>query len=913
MFVVSPLAVSAQSNAELQTMITALLQQIASLQQQLAQLQGGGTTGQVCRTFNTDLTIGSSGSDVFALNQLLRKEGFEFDDMDTYFNEGTAGAVVSFQAKYGIRQTGYFGPLTRAKINALYRCGNTTTPPTPIPPYVSASELVTCTFLGSTTQQKCSPVNYDKRTDAPNCTGVGYCQSDVRGPVNSVITWGSSCPSYDGNTTTTLDGRNEKVIFNCGQATPTSIQVLSPNGGETIQEGTQYTIRWSTANMPPDATFSVSVFNGTQGNALDPNTTVVSNLPAGTNSYTWTVASNHNWGMGLESRSQKLARFLGIPTAFAFTNQYKVGVRADINGKEIAFDSSNASFTITPNSTGNLPPVINSVTAPTTLNIGQVGRWTVNATDPENGYLNYSIDWGDNNPNIYPFAPTPIQMSQTSTFTHSYSGSGTFTVKITVLDSTGASAQTSSTVVVGQNVGQASLSSLFPNGVYPGGTVTLLGNNFDQRTLVVLDGMTYSPISPDHVSSDGTVLGLRVPLSTTAGIHTVQVAKTGNLNSLSNQLMLSVVTTQVQPNITSISPSSATYGQTVTLNGSGFTAASVINFSQNGVSAGSLWGTSIQSVSNNQIVFTLALNTSSPTGVYQVTVSNGDCSTSCASNMVSNAVNLTLVGQVTLPPPILPLPPTPPTISGTPTVPTYSGFSTVQVGTVANYTFSSTDQDSTGYNGGLITYTINWGDNNPTTMSSGLSSGAVFSASHGWQSVGTYTVTITATPALGTPAYKTFTVTVTPPPPTPITPPTPPPPTTYSATSIAVVSPNGGETWTRGTNPTVTWMGGTNASTVNISIADQNGVGEYLIAQNVPNTGSYTFSAWTDVYGGSFPNSSYKVKIYKYMSTYPSYYIIGNGAAPFTITGSVVTADQNIANTLSAIQALLQSMGQTLR
>ena len=78
-----------------------------------------GSTGTVnsgfCYTFNTDLTVGSNGSDVSALNQALTNSGINTAGNVSNFTEDTAADVVSFQAKYGIRQTGYVGPITRAK------------------------------------------------------------------------------------------------------------------------------------------------------------------------------------------------------------------------------------------------------------------------------------------------------------------------------------------------------------------------------------------------------------------------------------------------------------------------------------------------------------------------------------------------------------------------------------------------------------------------------------------------------------------------------------------------------------------------------------------------------------------------------------------------------------------------------
>ena len=41
------------------------------------------------------------------------------------FGENTAAAVVQFQTKYGIRASGWVGPVTRQKLNSLYGCATT--------------------------------------------------------------------------------------------------------------------------------------------------------------------------------------------------------------------------------------------------------------------------------------------------------------------------------------------------------------------------------------------------------------------------------------------------------------------------------------------------------------------------------------------------------------------------------------------------------------------------------------------------------------------------------------------------------------------------------------------------------------------------------------------------------------------
>jgi type II secretory pathway pseudopilin PulG len=62
---------SAQSAADLQAQIQALLKQIETLQQQLKQVQNSS-----CHDFNANLRLGSQGDEVRALQSFLGKEGF---------------------------------------------------------------------------------------------------------------------------------------------------------------------------------------------------------------------------------------------------------------------------------------------------------------------------------------------------------------------------------------------------------------------------------------------------------------------------------------------------------------------------------------------------------------------------------------------------------------------------------------------------------------------------------------------------------------------------------------------------------------------------------------------------------------------------------------------------------------------
>lgn len=124
----------AQTAEELQTMINQLMQQIAALQ------AGSTTTGSTTSTgfvWTRDLKTGTTGADVKELQKFLNSDpdtrvsatGAGSAGMETeYFGPATAAAVSKFQVKYRseilspsglVNPTGFFGPSTRAKANAL--------------------------------------------------------------------------------------------------------------------------------------------------------------------------------------------------------------------------------------------------------------------------------------------------------------------------------------------------------------------------------------------------------------------------------------------------------------------------------------------------------------------------------------------------------------------------------------------------------------------------------------------------------------------------------------------------------------------------------------------------------------------------------------------------------------------------
>jgi peptidoglycan hydrolase-like protein with peptidoglycan-binding domain len=105
--------------------VAALEAQIASLQAQLSASQGGSS--MMSTTFTMDLTIGSTGSQVTALQTWLISKGYSIPAGATgYFGTQTQAAVAAYQAANGISPAaGYFGPITRAQVNSM--AGSTTT------------------------------------------------------------------------------------------------------------------------------------------------------------------------------------------------------------------------------------------------------------------------------------------------------------------------------------------------------------------------------------------------------------------------------------------------------------------------------------------------------------------------------------------------------------------------------------------------------------------------------------------------------------------------------------------------------------------------------------------------------------------------------------------------------------------
>lgn len=291
---------------------TSISDQIANLRSQIATLttqlnallaEQRNQTGW-CVNFDQNFGRGEKSEKV---DQLVKTLKPEISASYTEFNDNVLGWVKDFQTKHGIPNTGYVGPLTRAKLNELYGCQHN-----PQAPVISGLSGPTSLKVGE----------------------MGTWKITARDPLNGIlnyqITWGDELHStgalFSEPSTTaeaqvstfthayaaagtytvraTVIGSNQRSAFasitvNVGSTTQTPIAVTSPNGGETWLANSTKTISWKQLNKSANA--KVDLY-------LDPvwscppgmYCTLIKQLPytldkniSGT-SYSWIVATDIN-------------------------------------------------------------------------------------------------------------------------------------------------------------------------------------------------------------------------------------------------------------------------------------------------------------------------------------------------------------------------------------------------------------------------------------------------------------------------------------------------------------------------------------------------------------------------------------------------------------------------------------------
>jgi len=231
-------------------------------------------------TFNSNLTVGSTGPDVVALQTWLVANGFNIPSIASgaaakgYFGSQTQAAVKSYQASRGIPNTGFVGPLTRGALNGGASTGGMTVVNCPAG-YTCAPVGGGTTVTGGTTGGITTP-------------GVPGIITVTQGPLSSIVsnvgqsmvpvlTVRVQAQYSDLNVQSmTLDLGNNTGVYNkiftkIYVTDGTNVLASQPlNGSTVVQSGSQYVVGVAGFNViVPRGTYKDLVIKGDIMSSID--------------------------------------------------------------------------------------------------------------------------------------------------------------------------------------------------------------------------------------------------------------------------------------------------------------------------------------------------------------------------------------------------------------------------------------------------------------------------------------------------------------------------------------------------------------------------------------------------------------------------------------------------------------------
>ncbi len=191
--------------------------QIAALQAQLTQLQGGSSASSY--TFTKNLTVGAKGEDVKQLQSILIAGGYlKIAAPTSFFGPATKAAVIAWQKAVGISPTsGFVGALSRARLNSTVSTGGGNVV-TPTESYLKVEAVPSLggTIPSGSLYNKILNLKLTAGKDAVVVTGItatrGGFIANTR--INGVSAWDEAGKRY-GNIVTSLTS-DGKVTVNFG-------------------------------------------------------------------------------------------------------------------------------------------------------------------------------------------------------------------------------------------------------------------------------------------------------------------------------------------------------------------------------------------------------------------------------------------------------------------------------------------------------------------------------------------------------------------------------------------------------------------------------------------------------------------------------------------------------------------------
>lgn len=280
-------------------------------------------------SFMKDLSVGSTGADVSALQSWLISKGFSIPAISSgaaqpgYFGQQTKTAVVAYQKSVSLPSTGFVGPLTRGVLNGSAPVAGT-------PSQFVCPSWMTCTANGTT-----PPVT----TGTPGSIttpGIPGIMTVTAGPLSSsVLNVGASSVAIQtvrvqsqysdlDVQSITLDLGNNTAIYNKlfnSISVTDGTNVLATqalNGSTVVQSGSEYILGIAGFHViVPKGTYKDLVIKGTLNPSIDSTyiTSGQSHFPGGSGG---TAANSINgssvtgWGIGVVANGLRAVDGAGL-------------------------------------------------------------------------------------------------------------------------------------------------------------------------------------------------------------------------------------------------------------------------------------------------------------------------------------------------------------------------------------------------------------------------------------------------------------------------------------------------------------------------------------------------------------------------------------------------------------------------
>src|SRR3989338_6282536 len=457
---VAPFATSALSIADLQEQIKELLGRLSTLQVELkTQMQGDERTTEnditvtaiprVCKIISDrTLTMGARNDDVRGLQEFLQGEGLLSAEATGYFGTATRDALRKWQLDNSVVANadmrlgwGIAGPRTREAI--MRRCGNAGA--LSVSPQNGAAPL-TVVFTSKMGDEGPTRPSYVDGQDTIIDFGDGserqWVQCDVAG---SAMSGTCTTPAAYKHTYETNGTYTAQLLRTGGMCLGTCpISVL---GTVTVRVGEK--LVGCTKEYKPVCGMKPIVCITTPCNPVPQTYSNRCMMQADGATFAYEGACRDTpynpeedrtckaWNDGCNSCSRSAPGQPAMCTLRACSPESRQNPSCTAH-----FDGTS----------GTRPPVISQLSGPMRLNIDETGTWSIRASDPENGQLTYSIVWGDEwyaNDTAARLSPPSYSIIQSTTFTHAYARAGTYRVHVSVKDSAGKTAESSTTVTVG--------------------------------------------------------------------------------------------------------------------------------------------------------------------------------------------------------------------------------------------------------------------------------------------------------------------------------------------------------------------------------------------------------------------------------------------------------------------------------